>query len=207
MLIYELVLACAVFGQPAAEPLSAEPPLTPVPQTTDDRVLLENAIRTLEKEIAALCRRFERRPLFAGTTPSQPAFTQRVTEMSDLLSDNSLLTRAYLALALAELRLVGLNQRASELESVKLAQLKEHAEIVEIAIDSRLLDEADRRVYQALRAEIRENSRLEIERLRQHGASDISLQRSGQCCSISSGACERKCRVFSHLGRIFGKNH
>jgi len=97
-----------------------------------------------------------------------------VVDLTDSMSDNLLLSRTYLALAIAELKLVQAAERVGRSDYAVRSKYMKHILAIQISIDDRILDRADLRIYRVLQAGVSQALRLEVERL----SKQLSVQQS-----------------------------
>ncbi len=164
-----IVLLLAQFGQ--------QPQLNPTPgglTPVEQRMSLITAIRALEGQIDILSTDAGRKPLPLKEQSSSQE--NNVVALGDAMTDNLLLTRAYLALGVAELKAATSGDAATEYSADQRDAFLRHAEAIAIAIDARILEHADLRVYRSLQAGINQALRNEI-------AMASGRQVSGGCSS------------------------
>jgi len=149
-----LFVCLAAIGQSGQPCQSCQPCPTGTCITTTSQDDLDRAVKSLEEQIRNLCQSMQRQPILASPT-STADYLRNATGLSDLMADSLPLTRSYMALAIAELKLWEARGKVD-------GYLVQHADVTQIAIDTRPFDETDRRVYLTLQAAVRESLRQDV---------------------------------------------
>lgn len=148
---------------------------------------LKNAVDRQQNEVKQLTEGTDRIPRLADEHPTDEQVA--VVDLADSMVDNLLLTRAYLALAVAELKLISIADQTCSLSEHQKTRYLRHIEAIQLAIDERILERDDLRVYRVLQAGVNQALRLEMQRL----------------ASQSNSYCQPHCsrRRHSRIGLIF----
>lgn len=147
--------------------------LSPTPEVTQpvrkalspdvQRDGIRAAVVNLESQIKQLAKDSNRDPRLKNDQPNDQQ--DAVMQLADSMADNLLLTRTYLALAVAELKYCTLPCCAQCTSKEEKQQFLRHVEAIQLAIDDRILDPQDVRVYRVLQAGVNQALRDEMAQL------------------------------------------
>lgn len=189
------VLMTANLTQPCPECRAAENFATITNPAEIQRAGINRAVEELEKQVLTLSEIAGQEPRLVATHPDKDQQTA-VMNLADAMENNGLLTRAYLALAVAELKLITLPCTAGCCPEAGKRKYLRHAEAIVLATDDKSLDAQDLRVLRVLTAGVNEALREEL----------IQLQSSPQLMFTTQVCFNRRrcsnCRLKQNLRNL-----
>lgn len=148
----------------------------------DQRAGIRNAVKSIENQIRELSEAVGREVQLVATHQNDQQ--EAVVLLCDAMAGNVLLTRTYLALGIAELKMITLHSCVGCMSTMEKNNYLRHVEAIQFAIDERILEPQDLRVFRVLQAGVNQALRQEIIQL--HSQNTLQTLRSDQPFSVAN---------------------